>query len=745
MDTDMQAKDTSNTLFQLALDLVNHTTQHLFLTGKAGTGKTTFLRHVVQHTRKQAVVVAPTGVAAINAGGVTMHSFFQLPFGVYVPGSFHRSGQATNIEVTDRHSLFKNIRFAKDKREILEQLELLIIDEVSMMRCDMLDAIDAILRHFRRNNLPFGGVQVLYIGDLFQLPPVVQNEEWSILQQYYESPFFFSAQALKEAQPLYVELKKIYRQNEQVFIDILNRIRNNVAGPQDLQALNQRFNPQFRPHDEEHYITITTHNRKADAINSAALQQLKTPLHVFSAEVKGDFNEKSLPTDKELQLKEGAQVMFVKNDPEKRYFNGKLATIKWILNGEITVAFEDGSPDLKLEKETWKNIKYTYNKEDDDINEEELGSFKQYPVRLAWAITIHKSQGLTFERAVIDAGASFAPGQVYVALSRCTSLDGMVLRSQIYPNAIATDARVLAYAQNEPDEETLYERLEKEKYQSWANDLLRLFDWYKLVYYIHEWVEIIPEKKLPDVPATLQLGQQMLLKAKEGAETARKYQAQLARICEDMLRSGDTTVLQERMEKAVAYFAEFIAGQLLQPLQQHIKELSYNTRVKKYKEDIRSLEGYIWKQLQHLVTATYGDLRFFRDFARYQALNPAESPQAKKEAKEARESKPRLEKGATQEITFELFRAGKSIDEIATVRNLAISTVEGHLAQFVRDGKLAITEVVEEEKVGHIQKVMDEVGTESLGLIKNRLGDEYTFGEIKAVLNHRLYAQKISA
>ncbi|GAB4093375.1 helix-turn-helix domain-containing protein [Flaviaesturariibacter terrae] len=735
----MQAKDTSNTLFQLALDLVNHTTQHLFLTGKAGTGKTTFLRHVVQHTRKHTVVVAPTGVAAINAGGVTMHSFFQLPFGVFVPGSFHRDGGSSSVEVTDRHSLFKNIRFGKDKREILEQLELLVIDEVSMMRCDMLDAIDAILRHFRRNNLPFGGVQVLYIGDLFQLPPVVQGEEWSILQQHYETPFFFSAHAVRDAQPLYVELKKIYRQNEQAFIDVLNRIRNNQATSQDLQVLNDRYDPQFEPKDDAHYITITTHNRKADAINSAALQKLTGKLHVFSAEVKGDFNEKSLPTDRELQLKEGAQIMFVRNDAERRYFNGKLATIKWILNDEIMVTFDDGSGDLKLERETWKNIKYTYNKEEDDIDEEELGSFKQYPVRLAWAITIHKSQGLTFDRAVIDAGASFAPGQVYVALSRCTSIDGMILRSRIFPNAIATDARVLAYAQNEPDEGSLHIRLEQEKYQCWAADLLNLFDWYKLVFHIHEWVEFIPEKKLPDVPATLQLGQQMLLKAKEGAETARKYQQQLGRICDEMLRGGDTSQLRERMEKAVGYFAEFIAGNLLWPLQQHIKELNYNTRVKKYKEDVRALEGFIWQQLQRLLTASYGELTFFSDFARYQRLSPAESVVAKKEAKG------KTEKGASLEITFDLFRSGKSIDEIATVRSLAISTVESHLAQFVREGRLQISEVVEAEKVQHILKVMDEVGTESLAAVKSRLGDEYTFGEIRAVLNHRMYTQKISA
>ncbi|RYY81688.1 MAG: helicase, partial [Chitinophagaceae bacterium] len=415
-----------------------------------------------------------------------------------VPESFHRSGQATHLEVTDRHSLFKNVRFSKDKRQIFEELELLIIDEVSMMRCDMLDAIDAVLRHFRRNNYPFGGVQMLFIGDLFQLPPVVQNEEWNILQQYYESPFFFSARALKEAPPLYVELKKIYRQNEQQFIDILNRIRNNAATSDDLQTLNARYVPDFVPAANDHFITITTHNKRADAINRAELEKLDAPMHTFKAEITGDFSEKSLPTDEVLQLKKGAQVMFIKNDSsaERRYYNGKLGTVKSILNDEIMISFDDGSPELKLEKETWKNIRYTYNKEQDDIDEEELGSFKQYPVRLAWAITVHKSQGLTFNRAIIDAGASFAPGQVYVALSRCTDMQGMYLRSRISPSAIATDARVLSFAQQEPDENTLYARLEQEKYKFWANSLVKLFDWSRIVFEIHEWVQLIPEKKL---------------------------------------------------------------------------------------------------------------------------------------------------------------------------------------------------------------------------------------------------------
>ncbi|RYZ00406.1 MAG: helicase [Chitinophagaceae bacterium] len=740
----MKSQDASNTLFQLALDLVNSTTQHLFLTGKAGTGKTTFLRYVKEHTRKNTVVVAPTGVAAINAGGVTMHSFFQLPFGTFVPGSFHRSGQSASVEVTDRHSLFKNIRFGADKRKLLEELELLIIDEVSMMRCDMLDAIDTILRHFRKMPyVPFGGVQVLFIGDLFQLPPVVQNEEWTILQQYYESPFFFSAKALAEAPPLYIELKKIYRQNEQVFIDILNRIRNNATTGQDLNVLNARFRADFVPPAGEHYITITTHNKKADTINRAELDKLPGKVHTFRAELKGDFSEKALPTDTELQLKEGAQVMFIKNDStaERRFYNGRLATIKWIVNDEIMVSFPDGSDDLKLEKETWKNIKYTYNKENDDIDEEELGSFTQYPVRLAWAITVHKSQGLTFNRAIIDAGASFAPGQVYVALSRCTDMEGMVLRSRIFSNAIATDSRVIAFARQECDEDVLRERLESEKYKCWSIDLLKLFDWSRIVFELFEWCRVVPEKKLPDVESTLKLAQDLVARAKEGADTARKFQGQLSRLTDDAQKSGDTGALADRMGKAVGYFAQILGQEILLPVQDHLKELAYNTRVKKYKEDIIKLEGFLWQQLQRLLTASWGEVKFFDDFASYQRYNPAEQSMHKKEAAK----KPKTEKGASLQVTLELFESGKSIEEIATVRNLAISTVESHLAQFVREGRLQINDVVAPSKVEHILKVMDEVGTESLGAIKGRLGDEYSFGEIRAVLNHRLFAQKLSA
>ena len=737
----MHVTDTSNTIFQLAVDLVNSTSQHIFLTGKAGTGKTTFLRYIKEHTQKNVVVVAPTGVAAINAGGVTMHSFFQLPFGAFVPGHIRREDVIGYVDVTDKHSLFKNIHFGGDKREMLQELELLIIDEVSMMRCDMLDAIDTILRHFRRApHLPFGGVQVLYIGDLFQLPPVIAGEEWKVLQSFYESPFFFSAKVVAEAPPVYIELKKIYRQSEQQFINVLNNVRDNKVTRADYELLNSRYNPQFVSEGDDHYITITTHNKKADQINAAELAKLPGKLHTFKATVKDDFSEKALPTDIELQLKVGAQIMFIKNDSgsDRRFFNGKLATVSKIMNDEITVSFVDGGEDLVLEKETWKNIRYIYNKENDDIDEEELGSFTQYPVRLAWAITVHKSQGLTFDRAVIDAGSSFAAGQVYVALSRCTAIDGLVLRSRLHPSAIATDKRIIEFAQREIDEDSLKGIIEKEKYSFWSTTLLKLFDWSKLVSTLYYWTQLIPQKKLPDVEGTLRLAQSVLVVAKDGGVTAQKYQQQLSRILEHTRQTGDTAQLEQRMQKAVEYFARLIAEEILTPVQDHLKELTYNSKVKKYKEEVLVIEGFVWQHLQKLLTAKYGDTTFFTDFAAYQKYNPQEQT-AKKLVKS------KVEKGASLLTTLELFKEGKPIEEIATVRNLAISTVEGHLAQFVREGKLEITKLVQEERVEAILKVIDEVGTESLGAIKYRLGDEYSYGEIRAVLNHYYYQQKISA
>ena len=405
-----------NVIFTLAEEFIRKTSRSLFLTGKAGTGKTTFLRHIKETSRKATVIVAPTGVAAINAGGTTIHSFFQLPFSPFIPVEIRGSEQSADM--SDKYALLKNLRVESEKRNIFRGLELLIIDEVSMVRCDILDAIDTILRHFRRKPFaPFGGVQVLLIGDLFQLPPVVPEGDWEILKMYYEGPFFFHSKVMQQSRPLYLELKKIYRQTDERFISILNSIRDNTIEEDDLIMLNERYIPHFEPGDDENYIILTTHNHKADAINSNKLSRLDTSLFQFQGEMEGEFPERIFPTDRILNLKVGAQVMFIRNDAEKvrRYYNGKIGRIKRIADDKIVVHFPNETNEIELEKEKWHNIRYAVNSESGQLEEEIIGTFTQYAIRLAWAVTIHKSQGLTFDRVVIDAVDSFAPGQVYVA------------------------------------------------------------------------------------------------------------------------------------------------------------------------------------------------------------------------------------------------------------------------------------------------------------------------------------------
>ena len=423
----------------LAWNIIEKTSANLFLTGKAGTGKTTFLKRLKELSPKRMIVLAPTGIAAINAGGMTIHSFFQLPFSPYVPGTTFGSGEQ------------KRYQFSKLKRNIIRSIDLLVIDEISMVRSDLLDAIDSVLRQYRkRHDLPFGGVQLLMIGDLQQLAPVVTPQEEHLLGQHYDTPFFFSSNALKQVGYLTVELKKIYRQQDEQFISLLNQIRENKASEATLQALNQRYIPNFVPPKEGNYIRLTTHNAPAQYINEQQLAALPAQSFSFTADIEGDFPETSYPADFKLTLKPGAQVMFIKNDPQHRFYNGMIGEVIGVRTDEdgskITVRSKDSGEEFDLEKMEWTNAKYTLNEKTKEIEETVEGKFIQYPLRLAWAITIHKSQGLTFEHAIIDASHSFTHGQTYVALSRCKTLEGMVLSEPLSRGAIISSQTVDAFS-----------------------------------------------------------------------------------------------------------------------------------------------------------------------------------------------------------------------------------------------------------------------------------------------------------
>ncbi len=439
-----------NRELELAGDFIQYTDRNIFLTGKAGTGKTTFLHNLAGKTAKRMIITAPTGVAAINAGGVTLHSFFQLPFGPYIPGSeaYQRNQQ-------------RQFRFSKEKKGIIKTLDLLVIDEISMVRADLLDAVDAVLRRFRYSELPFGGVQLLMIGDLHQLSPVARPDEWRLLQDHYSSVYFFSSNALARTRLITIELKHIYRQTDDRFIKLLNQVRNNSLDSVATAALNERHISGFIPDEQEGYITLTTHNRSAESINQTRLKALDCKEKRCRAEISGDFPEQVFPTPATLILKKGAQVMFVRNDmsPDKRFYNGKIGKISKISSESITVICPDENEPIKVKPVVWENIKYSLNSESGIIEEDKVGEFVQFPLKLAWAITIHKSQGLTFEKAVIDAQASFAHGQVYVALSRCKTMEGMVLSTPISGNGVATDKAVLSfdsYAEaNPPNKEQL--------------------------------------------------------------------------------------------------------------------------------------------------------------------------------------------------------------------------------------------------------------------------------------------------
>lgn len=729
------AFDSSNQYFKTAVSFVNGTAKHVFITGKAGTGKTTFLKYIRDNSFKRMAVVAPTGVAAINAGGVTIHSFFQLPFGAFLPGGAHGWNDFEN-GINNRESLLRNLRLTGPKREVIKELELLVIDEVSMVRADLLDAIDTVLRHVRRQpHLPFGGVQLVYIGDLYQLPPVTNNTEWDVLKSYYQSPFFFHAKAIEQAPPVYIELKKIYRQTDDVFIDLLNKIRHNCCNDDDLQVLNSYYRPGFTPRKEEGYIMLTSHNARADHINQHELEKTSGVTKKFEAMVKGDFPDKAFPVEKVLHLKEGAQVMFIKNDKgdDRKFYNGKLATIKRFDEDKIIVSFLNDNSELELEHEVWRNIRYHYNKEEDEIEEEELGTFAQYPIRLAWAITIHKSQGLTFDKAIIDAGASFAAGQVYVALSRLTSIDGLVLLSKIRPQSISTDTRIISFAQSEINEHSAKEILEKEQQVYLQHILLKSFYWSGLTERMHQFLQDYDHRQIPDKPACIEWANKLVNAAEELNGVAEKFAQRLRFLFND--HSADQSEhIASRTNDAANYFANEIDRQLLKPAEQHVQEMKLKQKTKKYLRELHDLQMMMLRQQQQVrqaaqlasaLTQNIDMSTVLEDMRKVKAITIKEAKQ------EVVKTKP--QKGETARLSLQLFKQGKSITEIAAARSLASSTIFGHLATFVSTGEVDILDLLTAEKLASILPLINDESTPAT--IRANVGEAFSYNELKAAIN----------
>lgn len=585
--------------FDLAFKFITQTQQNVFLTGKAGTGKTTFLRYLKANSYQNIVVAAPTGVAAINAEGVTLHSLFQLPFAPYIPNQNEAQNTLT------KHSLLSQIKLNGLKRKVMMNMDLLVIDEVSMVAANTLDAIDIVLKSVRKNfNYPFGGVQVLFIGDLHQLPPVIKNDQAYLFSTIYKSPFFFDSHVLSKSPPVMVELKKIYRQKDGDFKDILNAVRENNLTPEQIRLLNKRLKPDFQKENNDGYITLTTHNAQADKINQDQLAKLKTAPQHYDAKIKGDFPESMFPADRELILKEGTQVMFLKNDSaDKQYFNGKIGVVVELTHSSVFVQCDDLPDPIVIVPDVWQNVHYKINKEKREVEEEVLGEFWQYPLRLAWAITIHKSQGLTFDNLVVDAEKAFANGQVYVALSRVRSLEGLVLTSPISLDYLGASHNLKNWEATHNNPDQLPVLLEHAKIQTIQIEVLRIFDWSGIIYPMNDLNKLIlsPEKIFTE---TQQEWFRLIFnETLELHQTAQKFQRSVVNLTNDVAFYKDQTQFNERLKAAAKYFLA-----PLQEIKSKILQHPFEVKTKKYSEpldegfeEICTLFHDVLHQLNYLV------------------------------------------------------------------------------------------------------------------------------------------------
>jgi len=694
-------------------NLIEYTSRSVFLTGKAGTGKTTFLSQFVKKTNKNYIIAAPTGIAAINAGGITLHSLFYLPLTNFVP----------TVEYIDRNiainipQLIPHFKYRKEKLKLFRKLEVLIIDEVSMLRADVLDMIDMALRSARRSPLPFGGVQLLMIGDLYQLPPVVKSTSEQILYQHYKSPFFFDAKVLENISLLTVELKKVYRQSDRQFLQLLDAIRNNNFDSLDFDLLHSRYQPQFNA--QESYIYLVSHNYMADQINGERLKAIPEKARKYEAKIEGEFKEHLYPNEPELILKVGAQVMFIRNDSseEKKYYNGLLAKVVKLEEDGVTVTPDGQEKEISVEREVWENNKY-YADGDNKIREEVVGKYEQFPFRLAWAVTIHKSQGLTFDKVIIDAGQSFASGQVYVALSRCRTLEGIVLKSKIHSSAILNDSRIADFQFQTRIDYEIDELIHTEKYNYALQKMLQTLDIRWLKNEMQQWLN-------------KNAGSKSVVFKKEGKEISSADILQtideLALVYEKFLNYVNAINQRERTEEqwllienksagAVQYFYDKVNQEIFSILIELYSRTKGVKGLKEFNKSLKSLLDSLEDYLSSLTSLTLLDKKLLQN---------------KKERMNVK-----VGKAASHLITIEMFQKGKLPEEIAEVRGLAISTIYDHLAKTASTPDFDIKRLFKDEQIFQFQMIFEKEIYTSLTEYKQALPPSFEFNEIKILLKY---------
>ena len=744
------------------LRFINQTHRSVFLTGKAGTGKTTLLREIIQTTHKNTVVVAPTGIAALNAGGVTIHSMFQLPFGGFIPdNSSPQFSESTKFET--KATLRRHFKMSGLKKSVIRNMELLVIDEVSMLRADLLDAMDYMMQTVRKKSTPFGGVQVLYIGDLLQLPPVIRDEEWRTLKSYYKGKFFFHSHVVQQNPPLYIELSKIFRQTDDTFISVLNNLRNNQISQQDIQTLNQYVKPDFDLKANKGYITLTTHNNKADSMNAQALEDLEGKLVIYKPVITGDFPDKIFPVEQELKLKVGAQIMFVKNDLsfDKHYFNGKMGVIKSLGSQEILVHFPQENKTIEVEKYEWQNIRYKVDQTTKEIEEEVLGTFVHYPIKLAWAITVHKSQGLTFDKAALDVSQVFLPGQAYVALSRLRSLEGLILLSPLRMNGISNDQDVMDYSLNKASDSFLANALHFETKNFIHNYLINTFDWSELA---QEWRN---HRFSYNENSEVSGKSKHALWAKKQNEVieqlldpSRKFISQLNKLFAP--ETVDLNHVSERIQAAFSYFLKPMDDLVFEILWK-IEEVKRIKKAKMFYEELIVLEEVQTKAVLRLMKAkllietvvagetiskeklTSPEIKSYISRKteaiqnQFKELNITLIDDEKDlERYTSKKSKTAVSKKSTVQVTYELWVEKKSIDDIATIRVLTKQTIYSHFVKLIQTKAVAISEVLPADKMQDLAAAFEGYREESLNALMEKHGQKFSWEEArmyKASLN----------